>query len=137
MLLGKFAINGKGCSNIRDIVMNLMTLISQHHLAVLKPFVIIMVVKSCCCWSTATNRVIWLNSAQEIFLLAIINKEAFELAFPHSWLAVLHYIAVCFTSYLRGPSHDLYFFIIFNNSWFSKYVVHKWFMNFTAYTNLF
>lgn len=137
LFLSEFSINRESCCHIRYIMMYLMTLISQHHLSILKPLVVIMIMKSSCCRSTSTYWMIRLNSTTKIFLLTFVNKETFKLAFPHSRFAILHHITMCFTCNLWSPSHYLNFLIIFYNSWLSQNVVHKWFIDLGVLTNFF
>ena len=124
LLLGKFSIDRKTRSNIRNVMMQLMPLVCQHDLSIDKPFIVIYIMQSSSSRSTSTNGNIRHHSSTEVFLLTIINKETFNLWLSLTRLYISHYIAMGFTCYLRYPSHYFQFFIIFKNSAFCQNIMH-------------
>jgi len=106
-------------------MMNLMSLICQHHLSISQKFVIIVVMKCGSTRTTTANRKVGLNSTTEELLLAIEYKEAFQLTFSLAWLNIPHNTAMCLTSNFGSPSHDHNFFIILDDTRFNKNIVHK------------
>lgn len=98
LFLCEDAIDWERRGHIRGVVLNLVSLVSKHHLPTLEPFVVVMIVQRRSAGSTAADGCVWLNPATEVLLLALIFEEAFKLALSHSWFHVSHDIAMCFTS---------------------------------------
>ena len=75
LLLGELAVDWEADSDIRAVVVNLMALVSQNHMAILAPLVVVVVVESGGSGTTATNRQVRLDSATKVLLLTVVGKE--------------------------------------------------------------
>ena len=76
-------------------------------------------------WPTPADRVVWLHSSTEVFLLAVVLEERFQLRLSLARFDIPHDIAMGFTCDFGCPSHDLNFFIILYDPALGKHVVHE------------
>ena len=116
-------------------MMNLMSLISEHHFSIFEVFVVNVVMECCSTRPTSANGSIWLNPTAEVSLFTVIFKERLNLAFSLPRFDLSHNSAVCLTSDPSRPSHNFNLLIVFVNSRFSKDVVHEICIGLSVWTN--
>jgi hypothetical protein len=68
-----------------------VSLICEHGLSIDQRLVVVLVVKRCSRGAASADRQIRLNPSNVVILLASEDEETFQLAFTHTWLAVLHH----------------------------------------------
>ena len=89
-----------------------VTLVRQHRLAVNECLVVVLVVESGSSGSTSTDGEIWCDSACVVVLLPRVEEEAFEIALAQTWLAVSHHVDVTLACNYTGPSHGEDFLVV-------------------------
>ena len=94
LLLSEHTIDGERNGDIRTVVVERVTLVSQHGLSIDQGPVVVLVMEGCSGWATPTDGQVRLNTPNVVILLTAEDKEAFELAFAHARLAVLQNVHV-------------------------------------------